>query len=174
MSDSNLKLISIERVKTLLDCYGGDPAAWPEAEQSAAIALLNQSDELQRYQREAQELDGRLNSILSDDSSEVPDFLLASLMTDLPPQEQLSAKNFDGAWLYKVGGIAALLVITFSIVLMSDRPGTVEQEVAAFDQWAMAEMADDIGVVDGGELAGESDEFDLDVALLIGFYDVAL
>jgi hypothetical protein len=61
MTDDPVKVVTHQRVKELLDCYGGSSQAWPEQERAAAWALLESSTELQRLREEALLLDQALN-----------------------------------------------------------------------------------------------------------------
>ena len=49
-----------DRVMTLLDAYGADPARWPEAEREAAMALISADPALAARRDEAAALDGLL------------------------------------------------------------------------------------------------------------------
>ncbi len=60
MTDA-VKVVTHQRVKELLNCYGGSSQAWPQQERAAAWALLENSTELQRLREEALLLDQALN-----------------------------------------------------------------------------------------------------------------
>jgi len=56
--------IDLERLRTLLDAYGGSPRAWPDAERDAALALLARSAAARRLQADALALDAVLDAAL--------------------------------------------------------------------------------------------------------------
>lgn len=54
------RTITEERLRVLLDCYGGQAERWPEPEREAALALLAARPELEAERAKAAELDGLL------------------------------------------------------------------------------------------------------------------
>ncbi|MDA1326770.1 MAG: hypothetical protein O3C34_18760 [Proteobacteria bacterium] len=57
------KLVTISRLKALLDAYGAAPHCWPEEERTAATALIETSSEARRLVEEAAALDALLDNI---------------------------------------------------------------------------------------------------------------
>ena len=55
--------MNIERVKTIIEAYGGDPSRWPQDERNEALAMLEQSDELELLMNDARQLDALLDAI---------------------------------------------------------------------------------------------------------------
>jgi len=53
-------MMSLDRLKTLLDAYGADPNRWPEAERAGGRELLAGSAEARAYAQEARRLDSVL------------------------------------------------------------------------------------------------------------------
>lgn len=62
MSDTE-KLVTISRLKTLLDAYGVSPERWPEEERAAATALIETSAEAHILMEEAAALDRLLDRL---------------------------------------------------------------------------------------------------------------
>ena len=56
-----MKIVSLERLHDLLDCYGADPARWPDDEREAALALLARSPEARHHRDEVARLDRALD-----------------------------------------------------------------------------------------------------------------
>lgn len=52
---------ALERLRDILDAYGGDPERWPDAERDPALALLARSAEARRLCDEARQLDAALD-----------------------------------------------------------------------------------------------------------------
>ncbi|MBY0277451.1 hypothetical protein K2Z84_19135, partial [Candidatus Binatia bacterium] len=52
---------ALERLRDILDAYGGDPERWPDAERRAALDLLARSAEARRLCDEALRLDAALD-----------------------------------------------------------------------------------------------------------------
>ena len=57
------KLVTISRLKALLDAYGAAPECWPEEERAAATALIETSPEARILVEEADALDSLLDKI---------------------------------------------------------------------------------------------------------------
>ncbi len=55
--------ITPERVKALIDAYGGDPARWPDDEREASLALVAEDGDLARAADEAGALDLTLDAV---------------------------------------------------------------------------------------------------------------
>ena len=59
--------LTLSRLEQLLDAYGGEPAAWPELERAAALALIEQDVQARGMHEQALALDAKLElSELSD------------------------------------------------------------------------------------------------------------
>jgi hypothetical protein len=59
--------LTLSRLEQLLDAYGGEPAAWPELERAAALALIERDAQARELQQAALALDAKLElSELSD------------------------------------------------------------------------------------------------------------
>ncbi len=57
------KLVTVSRLKALLDAYGAAPECWPEEERAAATALIETSSEARILVKEADALDSLLDKI---------------------------------------------------------------------------------------------------------------
>ncbi|MBI3784265.1 MAG: hypothetical protein HY270_12790 [Deltaproteobacteria bacterium] len=53
--------MSLERLRALLDAYGANPDRWPPQERAAALALLEQSPEAQRWRDASARIDALLD-----------------------------------------------------------------------------------------------------------------
>ncbi len=60
--------MNIERVKTIIEAYGGDPSRWPQDERDEALAMLGQSDALESLLEDARRLDAVLDEITPPDA----------------------------------------------------------------------------------------------------------
>ncbi len=60
--------MNIERVKAIIEAYGGDPLRWPQAERDEALAMLEQSDALESLLEDARRLDAVLDEIIPADA----------------------------------------------------------------------------------------------------------
>ena len=96
-------MITVDRAKKILACYGGGSSLWPEHEREAMLALLAKSSSLRLLRSEALSLD-QLISIPVDQQSEIKrqrhySKLIAQTVSSLPKQESvkqpllLSVKN---------------------------------------------------------------------------------
>lgn len=54
---------SIDRLRNLLLCYGGDPSRWPQNERDPALALISRDGEAARLLAEARALDRALDDM---------------------------------------------------------------------------------------------------------------
>ena len=136
MSKSPLKLISPERVKTLLECYGADPANWPQDERSAALSLLNQSSDLQAQQQEAGRLDNLLRQTpqdlpLSDDDSTV----LVSRIVDQLPDQAVQPESHSHRTHWSIAAAAAILLLATPVIIQmqSVQPEQPPEQLALAD-----------------------------------------
>ena len=58
-----LQAMDLQRLETLLDAYGADPARWPAAERAAALALLAIDPAAQAWLEKARQLDRALDRL---------------------------------------------------------------------------------------------------------------
>lgn len=85
-------MISVDRAKKIIQCYGGYPLAWPEQDRPAMQQLLLDSKSLSDLQKEALALDSFMGfSIEKDNSSSDCQFdqqLANMIINKLPEQQQ--------------------------------------------------------------------------------------
>ena len=84
-------MISIDRAKTILECYGGHPHAWPEKERQALQQALSGSRVLQKLQQEALTLDAFMGFSSTQETSvdqQSIDQCVKQIYKNLPVQTQ--------------------------------------------------------------------------------------
>lgn len=141
------KLITVDRVKTLIASYGGRIEAWPEEERLAASALVESSAELKFLYLEAKTLDRALKSRPTPNHNRAHDDLCVRIMENLPQQDPLpiptrSSKQWWGVGL--TGAIAAsiTIMVLFNPIHTGFR-GATQDTLDTFDQWAWEEVLDE-------------------------------
>jgi len=149
-----VKIISLDRLRDVLDCYGADPARWPAEEREAALALLARSPEARRHRDEVVHLDRALDMA----HVEPPSAALASRVLAAAPRRD--PDRFG--WLIALGApLAAAAGLIFWLVHVSS-PTT-----PALDTDAIAQLSDystptdallsDLDVVDAPPSVGCTD-----------------
>lgn len=154
MNSKTAKLISPERARVLLECYGADARAWPDDERASASALIQHSAQLRELQQQARSLD----DVLKTGGDQSPPLnepadpaLVARIVDNLPPQDrsgstiQRSGFGFAGkgfnhprSFLSLAAAAAAVLVISMSIVnlhTLSVNRKPPAQVSAELDDW---------------------------------------
>ena len=162
MTDEPVTLVTPQRVKELLDCYGGSPEAWPEEERSAALASLDGSSELQARREEARLLDQAMNfpASMTAAAPEQTADLAARILDHLPaqdaPRQQTPRRDrpvvsrlalFDRIWGWPAVALGAAAAAALVITLLSPQPVTAPHRplgTAAndFDDWVWAQVLD--------------------------------
>ncbi len=157
MSNSPLKLISPTRVKTLLECYGADPADWPGDERNAAVSVLNQSGELQHIQQQAKRLDNllQLSAKTSAVSEPARSELVTKIIDNLPLQSAHSDSHLPNRR-WPIAAAAAILMLAIPLYLQLHRssPAQPFEQVASVDyeQWLWEDITGDTFVTDNEAL----------------------
>lgn len=160
MSNDPVKLVTPQRVKELLDCYGSSPEAWPESERATALALLDGSSELQAQREQARLLDQALNlqacgtTALSERTAALAKRILDQLGTqDTPPVQPQGdrAPLLSRVWIWPTAALASVAGIALAMVLWSTQPVTephyrVVTAANDFDNWVWTEVLDDAPV----------------------------
>lgn len=59
----NTEMINLQRLRELIDAYGGEPRRWPESERAAALALLEDSSEARAWLGQARATDIELDRL---------------------------------------------------------------------------------------------------------------
>lgn len=151
MADERQKMISVERVKTIIESYGGSSDAWPEQERKIAMALVAASSELQALCDEALRLDGDLERVRSyhkkGTAESATGTLAARILDNLPEQNSLPrtlTNKHQWLGITITGAIAAsLVIITLINFSTPDTPRATVVSANAFDQWAWEEVFDE-------------------------------
>jgi len=152
--------ISIGRLQEIVDAWGASPSRWPEAERSAAEALVAASAEARRLVGEALRLDALLDAAPVEAPSAA---LMARLMAARPrpvaaaPQRAPETRNrwrglLDAVWPYgspalPAGTLAASIMLGILVGSAGDFSPLAEttimaSEAAADDQIIALAMAD--------------------------------
>jgi len=77
--------MSLERLRALLDAYGANPDRWPPGERMAALALLEQSPQAQRWRNASASVDALLDHAPGFEvSTTLIDRILAAAPTPVP------------------------------------------------------------------------------------------
>lgn len=97
MSTKKLSIISIDRAKTILACYGGEPSAWPEQERDALLRVLKNSEILRSLQDAELAIDAFMDFPTGGKQSSI-DYPLTeqcaeNIMDRLPRQDQQTTGN---------------------------------------------------------------------------------
>jgi hypothetical protein len=160
VNSNTTKLISPERVKALLECYGADANAWPDDERASAQALIQHSDELQALRKQERELDELLLSGNDASAGQAPadSALVARIVDNLPEQKpsakgarphasryRTSALNHPRNWLSLAAAAATVFVISVAIMdlestSVSQQPAPVTAEM---DEWMWEQVTGD-------------------------------
>jgi hypothetical protein len=170
MTDDPVRVVTNERVKELLDCYGGSPQAWPEEERAAAWALLKNSTELQRLREEALLLDQALDlprSARGGTTTEATADLAKKILSQLPgtglarqpnrtdrpisrPDQRRSlsrATLFNRSWIWAGVAVCGVAAVALMIALLSPQP-VIERQIRVttaandFEDWVWEEVLD--------------------------------
>ena len=162
MSKPTTRLVTQNRLKELLECYGSSSSFWPAEERQAALNLLNGSPELITQQSQIQSLDKLLMEYRNLESNSIDQRAVQSLqqriMSQLPEQElpESNTDDIDRPTLYPyrfrflAGSIAAsILVASLSLGVIHqlyppENNPTIQPsaEIAsnAFSQWAWEDI----------------------------------
>lgn len=120
--------ISIERVETLIEAYGGNTQCWPEQEREAAKTLLDKSPVLQQRYTEAQQLDALL--LAGNDAAPLDESLLARIVNALPEQPVVPRNHWSHSWTTAMAaGLAALAIM----LIVVDKPAQQAEQLALQD-----------------------------------------
>jgi len=96
-------MMSLDRLKTLLDAYGADPNRWPEAERAGARELLASSAEARAHAGEARLLDSVLAQAALRAEVQIDAAVLASRIAQTPQRRDIATggrwrSSGAGAW----------------------------------------------------------------------------
>lgn len=76
--------MTLDRLQTILDAYGGNPERWPAAEREAALALLASSAEARRMVNAAAPLDRALAGLANPAADAIDPLRLVRAITAAP------------------------------------------------------------------------------------------
>jgi hypothetical protein len=137
--------MSLERLRALLDSYGADPDRWPPEERAAALALLEQSPQAQRWRDASGNLDALLNRAPAFEvSANLIDRILSAATTPAPSANRPPAPYRHNTRRMRTWQtIAAAVPLAAAVVLMlwvfTKPPQTAERasvtlaEIETFD-----------------------------------------
>lgn len=83
--------MTLDRLRTLLDAYGADPARWPAAERAPALELLARSPEARADRVAAARLDDALDAVPGVDASAA---IVARVMRSAPRSRAIRVERF--------------------------------------------------------------------------------
>jgi len=120
--------VTLERLKTVLDAYGGAPARWPADERAGLLALIRREPAARAMLDEA----GSLDALLAEAPGAPPPdaALMARLMgaaqnTPAPVLRPL----LDWSWLWpRMTGLAAAAVLGFVVGVIDLSPVSSDQQ----------------------------------------------
>ncbi len=134
-----------QRVRRLIECYGGRPAAWPAEERAAAQAVLARSPALQAEAAEAAALDAAVHALAAPAPHGDLAALRGRIVGALPASPRPAARRAHppraGGWMLFTGAaLAASLVVAVALNLRPSAEGPAADAAAvAFDAWAREE-----------------------------------
>jgi hypothetical protein len=158
MNGKTKKLISPERAKEIIDCYGANSDFWPIDEKDAALSLIQHSEELRNHHQGADKLDQLLaSSNLKIDASNVD--LQKRIVESLPEQDKASNPLYSNhstpnkapafvanKW---VGMVAAsIVVVVMSMSIVELRPVSIERDSSSIikielESWMWEQVAEE-------------------------------
>lgn len=117
-----ISIISVDRVKTILSCYGGQPKAWPEQEREAVTRILKDSSVLQQLQLDQLSIDQWIISSECLTQSISTEACTAHIIGNLPKQSQVI--NYTSSlWTDRMSRPLLLAAsILFLVVGLSNHP----------------------------------------------------
>ena len=111
--------MTLERLQTILDAYGGNPERWPAAERDAALALIASSAAARRAVNAAAPLDRALAGFANPAQNAINPLKLVSAITAQPQRPAAAAApnaadRFIIRW-PNIAGLAAAAIAGFLI-----------------------------------------------------------
>lgn len=119
--------MNLERFEQIVDAYGAEPRAWPEAERDAALAFCNADPRACTLRDEAQALD----ALLAKSENPAPDRALENrIMADYKGKMAGPSRRWLGA-----GALAASLIlgVTAAWVILRPHSGVDLSDPAAWE-----------------------------------------
>lgn len=151
--------MDLERLKQIMDAYGGHPQRWPQAERQAAQTLLETSPIAQQWQQEALKLDTLLDRVtaITPPAALTARILAAARAYEMDIWQWLAQWLWGTTWtqhvwrpalalgLPMVLGIGLGLSIAYQQLQMDESTTTAQNEFAEVlypDQYNLSEWAE--------------------------------
>ena len=144
----NNRSMNNDRVKKIIDAYGGVSDNWPAEERDAALDLVSASDELQKLQRIALDLDGyiQLDSQLTTITARQANNVATRLYSQAPDKSETESllKRLLSSLLIPRYALAFSLLLSTAVVLYMSQPAQQQDELAQveFDSWMLSQVMD--------------------------------
>ena len=141
-------MIAIDRLRSLIDAYGAEPARWPADERAAALLLLANSAEARAYAHEAEALDAMLNRVPLRPTVTVDPATLAAQITRAPKHRPAARTSwslrpvFGFGW-PNVAALAAAAVVGFVVGWTDLNSAASNSRDSSIDAVASMSAADD-------------------------------
>ena len=150
-------MITHERARQILNCYGGDPRRWPENERTAMERLLSSHSELQKLQEQCLQLDNRLTELFSIQEEKTFEPLALKILARLPDRPDDDAQPIARARgklqtllqplldrpipVWSMAGAALVILLAIGMLHFDQQPDTPQPQLAnREDAWLL--MAD--------------------------------
>ncbi len=140
-------MIAFDRLQSLIDAYGAEPARWPADERAAALLLLANSAEARAYAQDAGVLDALLDRAPLRPTVTVDPAALAARITRAPNRRAAARATWSRRPVFGFGwpnlaALAAAAIVGF-VVGWSDLSGTATNGRDSIDAVASLSAADD-------------------------------
>lgn len=140
-------MIAFDRLRSLIDAYGAEPARWPADERAAALLLLANSAEARAYAQDAGVLDAMLDRAPLRPTVTVDPAALAAKITRAPNRRAAARATWSRRPVFGFGwpnlaALAAAAIVGF-VVGWTDLNGTAATNRDIIDAVASLSAADD-------------------------------
>lgn len=134
-------MMSIDRAKRIIQCYGASPEAWPEHDRQAIQHLLLDSKSLADFQQQAFDLDKfiGLTSFLATVNNEILDQQCASRILSQLPEQQRKTDALATRFFRKAKEYPILLVASFVLFVFGLSGSHVSYQEKTFESLSIAE-----------------------------------
>lgn len=150
MSNNMHRLVSVDRVATLIETYGSNPASWPDDERAAAQVVLRESDSLQALLAEAGQIDEVIRAASPAVTAADTDALLTRIVDELP------AHTPERHWLLPASlaaSVAAILLVIGNWSALGPEPGTDVVALSEMDYWLWQDVTGQETLENGEDVA---------------------
>ena len=140
-------MIDIDRLRSLIDAYGAEPARWPADERAAALLLLANSAEARAYAQDAEALDATLDCAPLRPTVTVDPAALAARIIRAPNRRPAAPAGWSRRPVFgfgwpNVAALAAAAIVGF-VVGWTDLSSTATNARDSVDAVASLAAADD-------------------------------